>query len=114
MALQHSSLFSQLLGVIERHFFERCVRETAAEKGAKGFTCWEQLVAMLFCQLAQARSLREIVGGLQCCEALLSKINLREPPRAGHNEGDENKTTHHTEVHPWLYSIAASLASFLA
>ena len=81
MALQHSSLFSQLLGVIERHFFERCVRETAAEKGAKGFTCWEQLVAMLFCQLAQARSLREIVGGLQCCEGKLKHLGVDAAPK---------------------------------
>src|SRR5579862_7107315 len=81
MALQHSSLFSQLLGVIERNFFCRCVRETAAEKGAKGFTCWEQLVAMLFCQLAQARSLREIVGGLQCCEGKLKHLGVEGAPK---------------------------------
>jgi hypothetical protein len=65
MSLRHSSLFSQLLGTIDRQVFERLVREVEAEKSAKGFTCRERLVAMLFCQLAQAKSLREIVGGLQ-------------------------------------------------
>jgi hypothetical protein len=80
MALRHSSLFSQLLGTIDRQIFERLVREVEAEKAAKGFTCWEQLVAMLFCQLAQAKSLREIVGGLQCCEGKLRHLGVRSAP----------------------------------
>lgn len=80
MALLHSSLFSQLLGVIDRKFFGSLVRETRAEKGAKGFSCWKQLVSMLFCQLAQARSLREIVGGLQCCEGKLKHLGLESAP----------------------------------
>jgi len=32
------------------------VQETKAERHARGFTCWGQFVAMLFCQLGQARS----------------------------------------------------------
>lgn len=80
MELRHSSLFSQLLGVINRTTFARLVRETGAEKGAKGFSSWEQLVAMLFCQLAQARSLREIVGGLQCCEGKLRHLGMTNAP----------------------------------
>jgi hypothetical protein len=80
MALQHSSLFSQLLGVIDRSLFGRLVRQTEAEKGAKGFNCWDQLVAMLFCHLAQARSLREIVGGLQCCEGKLKHLGMETAP----------------------------------
>jgi Domain of unknown function (DUF4372)/Transposase DDE domain len=80
MALRHSSLFSQLLGTIDRQIFERLVREVEAEKAAKGFTCWEQLVAMLFCQLAQAKSLREIVGGLQCCEGKLRHLGVQSAP----------------------------------
>ncbi|MBN2512298.1 MAG: DUF4372 domain-containing protein [Sedimentisphaerales bacterium] len=31
-----------------------------AEKGAKGFRCWDQFVSKVFCQLAGADSLREI------------------------------------------------------
>ena len=49
----HASLFSQLLSLVDRHRFERLVREHKAERGAKGFSCWSQFVAMMFCQLAQ-------------------------------------------------------------
>jgi hypothetical protein len=76
----HASLFSQLLSVVNRHDFARAVRELKAEKGAKGFTCWEQLVAMLFCQLAQARSIREIGSGLASCEGKLRHLGVEAAP----------------------------------
>jgi hypothetical protein len=36
---------------------------------------------MLFCQLAQARSLREICDGLKCCEGKLKHLGLEEDPK---------------------------------
>jgi hypothetical protein len=36
---------------------------------------------MLFCQLAQARSLREITDGLQCCEDKLKHLGLSQGPK---------------------------------
>jgi hypothetical protein len=59
-----ASCFSQLLSLVDRAGFARAVREHHAERGAKGFSCWEQFVAMLFCQMGGANSLREICGGL--------------------------------------------------
>ena len=79
--LSHSSLFSQVLLLVNRHGFERRVRECAAEKAAKGFSCWGQFVAMMFCQLAQAKSLREISDGLACCEGKLNHLGLQEGPK---------------------------------
>jgi len=70
----HSSLFSQLLLLVNRHQFARRVKECCAEKAAKGFSCWSQFVAMMFCQLAQAKSLREISDGLACCEGKLNHL----------------------------------------
>jgi hypothetical protein len=54
-----SSIFSQILSLFSRVEFERAVRETKAEHGAKGFTCWGQFVGMLFCQLGQVHSLSQ-------------------------------------------------------
>ncbi len=72
-----SSLFSQILRVIPRAFFLRLVHECGAERHAKGFSSWDQYVAMLFCQLAQAKSLREIEdpGLLQLFQYLLSRYH---------------------------------------
>jgi len=57
------SIFSQLLQLFPRVEFQQMVKEVHAERHAKGFTCWGQFVAMLFCQFGQAHSLREICGG---------------------------------------------------
>ncbi len=48
-----SSILSQLLQLVPRHPFERSVRKQKGERYAHGFRCWDQFVAMLFCQLAQ-------------------------------------------------------------
>ena len=77
----HWSLFSQVLLLVNRHQFARRVKECGAEKAAKGFSCWSQFVAMMFCQLAQAMSLREISDGLACCEGKLNHLGLQEGPK---------------------------------
>lgn len=79
--VHRASVFSQVLNLIDRHHFARMAQELAAEKHAKGFTCWGQLVAMLFCQLAQAKSLREIVQGLQSCEGRLQHLGVNASPK---------------------------------
>ncbi len=79
--VRHASLFSQVLSLIDRHEFARCASELEAEKGAKGFTCWNQFVSMLFCQLAQAKSLREITQGLRSCEGKLKHLGVDSAPK---------------------------------
>ena len=76
-----ASLFSQLLDLLPRNQFQRAVKAHQAERYGKGFTCWEQFVAMLFCQLAQAHSLREICDGLSCCLGKLIHVGVREAPK---------------------------------
>ena len=46
------SLFGQLLGELSRGDFQTLVSRHGAERYAKGFSSWTQLVAMLFSQLA--------------------------------------------------------------
>jgi hypothetical protein len=75
------SLFTQVLSLFQRSDFARHVRELKAERHARGFSCWSQLVSMLFCQLAQARSLREITDGLKCCEGKLKHLGLEAEPK---------------------------------
>lgn len=76
------SVFSQLLQLFSRLDFEKAVKETKAERHARGFTCWGQFVAMRFCQLGRAKSLREICGGLACCEGKLSHLGITAPRRS--------------------------------
>src|SRR5258708_34720630 len=57
------SIFNQLLQLFPRTEFQRAVQATRAERHARGFTCWDQFVAVLFAQLGRAPSLRETCGG---------------------------------------------------
>jgi hypothetical protein len=76
------SIFSQLLQLFSRIEFQQAVKETQAERHARGFTCWGQFVAMLFCQLGRAHSLREIIGGLRSCEGKLRHLGITAPNRS--------------------------------
>jgi Transposase DDE domain/Domain of unknown function (DUF4372) len=78
--IQAASLFNQLLQHFPRGEFAALVRRHDAERGAKGFTCWAQLVAMLFCQMAHADSLREICNGLACSLGKLVHLGIGVAP----------------------------------
>jgi len=75
-----ASCFSQLLSLVDRGTFARAVRQHQAERGAKGFGCWDQFVAMLFCQMGGANSLREICGGLATATGKLVHLGLHQAP----------------------------------
>jgi len=74
------SIFSQILQLIPRLEFESAVRQHHAERHARGFTSWGQFIAMLFCQLGHAKSLREICGGLAASEGKLRHLGLPTAP----------------------------------
>lgn len=79
---QFSSVFSQILNLFPRGEFAELVGKHRAEHRAKGFTCWTQFVAMTFCQLGRAQSLREITDGLRSCEGKLRHLGIEAPPRS--------------------------------
>jgi Domain of unknown function (DUF4372)/Transposase DDE domain len=75
-----ASLFNQLLHHFPRTEFATLVRKHRAEHGSKGFTCWTQFVAMLFCQLSHSASLRDICNGLSCCLGKLVHLGIARSP----------------------------------
>jgi IS4 transposase len=75
------SIFSQVLKLFSRGGFEKAVKQHKAERHARGFTSWGQFIAMLFCQVGRAHSLREICGGLACCEGHLKHLGVPVAPK---------------------------------
>jgi len=76
-----ASLFSQALSLFDRTIFSRLVKKHQTERYSKGFSSWDQFVAMLFCQLAQAKSLREICGGIACTLGKIKHLGIEEAPK---------------------------------
>lgn len=77
---RYSSIFGQILQLFPKTEFYQAVKETGAEKNAKGFTSWGQFVGMLFCQVGRAHSLREICGGLASSLGKLIHLGITEAP----------------------------------
>jgi len=75
-----TNMFSQILQIIPKSSFSQLVYASGAERCAKGFSSWDQLVAMLFCQFAQAKSLREISDGLAVTCGKLNHLGLNNAP----------------------------------
>lgn len=76
-----TSIFSQILQLYPRLEFEAAVKHHNAERHSRGFSCWGQFIAMLFCQLGRAHSLREITQGLAASEGKLRHLGLTETPK---------------------------------
>jgi hypothetical protein len=76
-----ASLFSQVVGLFSRREFYQLIVKHSAERYSKGYGSWDHFVAMLFCQLAQAKSLREICGGLACTMGKLRHLGMKNAPK---------------------------------
>jgi len=74
------SIFRQMIELVDRRKFLRSVDKTKAERHARGFDSWAQFIAMMFCQLGNAESLREICNGLAASEGKLKHLNVSRAP----------------------------------
>jgi Domain of unknown function (DUF4372)/Transposase DDE domain len=85
------SLFSQILKFLPRSDFEGEVRKLNAERHARGVSCWQQFVSMMFCQFGRAHSLREIEQGLKSCEGKLSHLGIEALSRSSLSYVNEHR-----------------------
>lgn len=58
------TIFGELLKLLPRHHFDRAVEEWCGDRYVKKFTTWQQLITMLYSQIGQKDSLRDIATGL--------------------------------------------------
>lgn len=54
-------LFSQLVEFLPKRIFDGIVKKYGGDKYVKTFTCWNQLLVMMFGQLSSCDSLREVI-----------------------------------------------------
>lgn len=54
-------VFSQLVSFLDRNHFNYLVRKYDADKYVKHFSCWNQLLVMMFGQLSNRESLRDLI-----------------------------------------------------
>ena len=61
---QDKFVFAQLVSFLDRNHFNYLVRKFGGDKYVKHFTCWNQLLALMFGQLSNRESLRDLVVAL--------------------------------------------------
>jgi len=71
------TLFSQILNYIDRNLFSKSVKKYDTDKHNKGINSWTHLVAMLFCHLSKAQSIREITNGLISITGNLNHLGIQ-------------------------------------
>ena len=74
------TLFSQIIQKLDRSKFNRLVEKHQTDKHQKGYTSWNQLVSMLFCQFAKSQSLRDISNGLRSATGNLNHLGIEKAP----------------------------------
>ena len=80
MSTTKITLFSQVLGLIDRKIFNKEVRVHGSDKFNKGIDTWTHMVSMLFMQFANATSLRDISNGLRSATGNLNHLGVKKAP----------------------------------
>ena len=62
---QDKYVFAQLVEILNNDKFRRFVDKYDGNRYVKHFTCWNQLLAMMFGQLSNRESLRDLIVALE-------------------------------------------------
>ena len=74
---QGRSVFSQLISFLPDREFRRCVERYQGDIRPRGFSCWDQYLAMAFAQLTYRESLRDIEACLRSMQGKLYHLGFR-------------------------------------
>lgn len=77
---QDKYVFAQLVEFLNNNKFRRLVDKYDGNRYVKHFTCWTQLLAMMFGQLSNRESLRDLIVALEAHQGKCYHLGLgREP-----------------------------------
>jgi Domain of unknown function (DUF4372)/Transposase DDE domain len=74
---QGRAVFSQLINFLPDREFRRCVERYRGDIRLRGFSCWDQYLAMAFAQLTYRESLRDIEACLRSIQGKLYHLGFR-------------------------------------
>ena len=73
---QDKYVFAQLASFLNRSKFNRIVTKYDGDKYVKHFTCWNQLLALMFGQLSNRESLRDLIVALEAHHSAQLQISV--------------------------------------
>lgn len=75
-------VFSQLIAFLDRNHFNYLARKYDGDKYVKHLTCWNQLLALMFGQLSNRESLRDLIVALEAHQSKCFHLGLGRKPIA--------------------------------
>ena len=88
----HNSVFQQLLKVIPRHQFQKVVDRHNGDHRIRTLSCWTQLVAMMFTQLAGRVSIRDLVENFNTCHNHHYHLGVSRIKRSSLSDANSHRT----------------------
>ena len=71
------TVFAQLMDHLPAYEFRKCVERYRGDRRLRGFSCWDQFLALAFAQLTYRESLRDIEVCLRSVQPKLYHVGFR-------------------------------------
>jgi len=88
---RHPYVFAQFLHLLPRYEFQRTVNRYSGDYRTRSFSCWNQLVCMMFAQIRQENSLRDIDRALNAHGRKLYHLGIRQCPKSTLADANERR-----------------------
>jgi hypothetical protein len=81
MDLRSQTIFSQLMDILPRYEFNKCVERYGGNHKVQSFSCWNQFLCMAFAELTYRESLRDIETCLRVMQNKLYHMGIQNVSR---------------------------------
>jgi transposase len=86
------TIFGELLKLVPRYQFEKAVQQYHGDKYVKSYTTWQQYITILFSQVKQKDSIRDIVTGLDAYESRWYHLGLTGIHRSTFSDANNKRS----------------------
>ena len=91
-------VFAQLVAFLDNNKFRHLVDKYDGNRYVKNFTCWNQLMALMFGQLCNRESLRDVVVALETHQSKCYHLGMGRNPIAKTTFATRNSTSNHNRA----------------
>jgi hypothetical protein len=86
------TIFGELLKLVPRYQFEKAVKQYQGDRYVKSYTTWHQYITILFSQVKQKDSIRDIVTGLEANESRWYHLGLTGVHRSTFSDANNKRS----------------------
>ncbi len=86
------TIFGELLKLVPRYQFEKAVQQYQGDRYVKSYTTWQQYITILFSQVKQKDSIRDIITGLEANESRWYHLGLAGVHRSTFSDANNKRS----------------------